>query len=340
MNNNPISISVILPCYNSEVTLGRALQSIVDQSLTQWELIVIDDGSTDSSVSIVKQFQESYPDKIFLLQQSNEGPASTRNRGLEVARGEYIGFVDADDYVSPTMYEKMYEKAIQTRSEICVCGRTNILENSDRKEFNEYLPRIPKEVTHHSEFSSMISKLSPFVWDKIFKRELIVDHNIQFNSELKYAEDYHFLHRLVMKTHRISVIREPHYFYDKTGQSSLSGKLSYTMSDIIKSLTMINDLYLENGEFDKYRNQLFQISMRFYKRRLKEFDKSKNIKIKLYLVDLFIDYFNSYFIDEIIRLGIDASLLKKAKMHIKISTPKKIRDAIKYFLIYNSDSNS
>jgi len=329
MNGPHICVSVILPCYNSESTLARAVKSVMDQTLAGCELIVVDDGSTDSSASIVKQFQELYSDKIALLQQSNKGPATARNSGLEIARGDYIGFVDADDYVSSTMYEKLYDKAIHTNSDLCVCGRTNVLGTADKKEFIEYLPRIPKDITDHSEYSSMLSKLTPFVWDKIFKRELIEDHSIQFNSEIKYAEDFHFLHTVVIKTHTISVVREPHYFYDKTGQSSLSGKLSHDMSDIVKSLAMINDLYIENGEFDAYREQLFQISMRFYKRRLKEFNNSKDIMIKLSLVNSFIDYFKLFFNQDLSCLkNKDCALFNRLLMYLKILTPCWVKRSI------------
>ena len=330
MEDYHVAVSIILPCYNAESTLERAIQSLLNQTLSNYEIIIIDDGSTDSSTFIVKRFQEAYPNRIIFLQQSNQGPATARNKGLEVARGEFIGFVDADDYVSPNMYEQLYGKAIQTNSDLCVCGRTNILGNSHKIEFIEYLPRIPKDVTDHNEYSTMLSKLTPFVWDKIFKRELIVDHSVQFNSEIKYAEDFHFLHRFVIKTHKIAVVREPHYFYDKTGQSSLSGKLSHAMADITKSLAMINNLYIEHGEFDEYRDQLFQISMRFYKRRLKDFENSKDIKIKLYLVNSFIGYFKLYFNEELIYLkNKDRLLLVRFILFIKIITPTWLKRLIR-----------
>ena len=117
-----IKISVIVPVYNSEDTLEKCILSVLNQTLSDIELILINDGSIDKSQEIIDKYKEKYPDKIKTKTIENQGVSNTRNIALDMAEGEYIGFVDGDDYIESTMYEKLYNKAIDENADIVVSG--------------------------------------------------------------------------------------------------------------------------------------------------------------------------------------------------------------------------
>ena len=128
MENNLISI--IVPIYNSENYIKKCLDSILAQTYSNLEVILIDDGSTDNSYNICKDYQKK-DNRIVLLQQKNAGVSRARNHGLEVAKGEYIGFVDSDDYIEPEMYEILLNSIIESNSKIAICNY--YYENEDSK---------------------------------------------------------------------------------------------------------------------------------------------------------------------------------------------------------------
>ena len=114
-------VSVIMPIYNVDKYLDRSIDSLLRQTLEDIEIILIDDGSTDHSKEIIKKYQQLYPDKIIARFIKNSGAAHARNIGLELAQGEYIGFVDSDDYLDRTMFEKLYQLAKSDQADITTC---------------------------------------------------------------------------------------------------------------------------------------------------------------------------------------------------------------------------
>ena len=121
ISSNVIKVSVIVPVYNVDKYLRKCLDSLVNQTLKEIEIIVINDGSTDGSQRIIDEYQNTYPDIIRGFIKSNGGLSDARNYGLPFCRGEYIGFVDSDDYVDKRMYELMYTKASEDDSDMVTC---------------------------------------------------------------------------------------------------------------------------------------------------------------------------------------------------------------------------
>ena len=117
-----VKVSVIVPAYNVEQYLEKCLRSVAEQTLAEIEIIVIDDGSTDRSKEIACRLQEEYPHKLIVKTTENQGAATARNEGLALAQGEYIGFVDGDDTVCPSMFERMYDEAKEAQADIVCCG--------------------------------------------------------------------------------------------------------------------------------------------------------------------------------------------------------------------------
>ena len=117
-----IKVSIIVPVYNVEAYLERCLDSLVNQTLQDIEIIVVNDGTKDNSQAIIDEYVKNYPGKVYGYIKENGGLSDARNYGIPYAKGEYVAFVDSDDYVDVTMYEKLYNKAVEQGSEMVVCG--------------------------------------------------------------------------------------------------------------------------------------------------------------------------------------------------------------------------
>ena len=124
-----IKVSIIVPVYNVELYLEKCLLSVVNQTLNEIEILVVNDGSKDNSQKIIEEFQLEYPTKIFGFTKENGGLSDARNFGIDRAKGQFLGFVDSDDYVSETMFEEMYNLAIKYDAEMTICNLQKVDEN-------------------------------------------------------------------------------------------------------------------------------------------------------------------------------------------------------------------
>src|SRR5690554_80942 len=186
-------ISIIVPVYNVEKYIDRCMKSIFSQSYQNIEIILINDGSTDNSGSLCDTYLNNNS-KIKVIHKTNGGVSSARNVGLELAEGEYIGFVDPDDWIEPSMYESMYNNIKKNNSEICICNY--IINNSEscrkielpfelevlnKKEILNYI--IPPLISPNN-LDNNIDKMHGGVWRMLIKNELIKKYKIQFQLQL------------------------------------------------------------------------------------------------------------------------------------------------------------
>lgn len=213
MRMNP-TISIIVPVYNAEKYLHKCLNSILNQELNNIEVIIIDDGSSDNSKKIIQEYQVK-DSRVRAIYQSNQGVSATRNKGIRIAKGEYIGFVDADDYIELDMYKKMYQKAEEVKADIVVCNVRDIFHNNTRisLKLEEGLISVedikPKEFLKEKYFN-----LGTAVWHKIFRRSLIEESKIRFiNYNEVSSEDTIFNLQAMLKAKTIYCIDKPLYNY-------------------------------------------------------------------------------------------------------------------------------
>lgn len=195
-----MKVSVIVPVYNVEKYLPRCLDSLVNQTLKDIEIIVINDASPDNSKEIVSEYLKKYKN-IHYYEKENGGQGSARNLGLKYAKGEYVTYVDSDDYVELDMYEKMYNKAISNNSNVVICGHNVVSE--DGKILDVFKPVLYGDNKLDVLYGNMA------VWNKIYKRELI---DIEFREKLWY-EDIDFTAKLLFDEEKISFVNEPLYNY-------------------------------------------------------------------------------------------------------------------------------
>ncbi|ORY35278.1 nucleotide-diphospho-sugar transferase [Neocallimastix californiae] len=200
---NEIKISVVMPVYNTEKYLKRSIQSVLDQTLNEIELICVDDASTDDSLSILEEFKEKDNRvKVFHFNK-NQGPSVARNKGIEMATGEFIGFIDDDDYMDKRFYENSYK---YSKNFDVVVG--NFVLGTNLSSY--YLP-----------FPNWDRRGS--VFDSIFRREFLNAHNVRFAINMRIAEDIKFRYDCYEYNPRITEIPdEGIYYYYKQREGSLT----------------------------------------------------------------------------------------------------------------------
>ena len=198
-----IKVSVIVPVYNVYDYLDKCLDSLVKQTLKEIEIIVVNDGSPDNSEEIIKRYAKEYPEKIKAYKKENGGLSDARNYGIKKATGEYIGFVDSDDYVSTDMYQKLYDKAISDKLDIVLCDTINLYEDG-----KEILVKSNLKYTDDVVKNYLLSP--PMAWLRLYKRELFND--LEFKKGI-YYEDLELTPRMVKYTKKIGFLEEGLYYY-------------------------------------------------------------------------------------------------------------------------------
>ena len=234
-----IKVSVIIPVYNTEDYLKECIESLVNQTLREIEILIVNDGSTDSSLEIMKEFKNKYPNIIKIFDKVNGGQASARNYALSFAQGEYLGFVDSDDWVDSTMYEEMYEKAEKEDADIVICDMV------------DHFP--DRTVCYPSSRFENKFKVTPSACNKLFKRSLVKED--VFPVGLWY-EDFEFTTMQLMKTDCISVIHKGLYHCHCREVSTMYNNNSEKIQDILVVLEHLVDYVEKNGWYEKYKNVL------------------------------------------------------------------------------------
>lgn len=213
-------ISIIVPVYNSEKTLQRCIESLLIQTYSDIEILLVIDGATDSSLDIGKAYEKK-DSRVKVIQKENEGVSKARNLGLSFAKGEYIQFVDSDDYIEGNMCEKLIQSVDKTKAQMALCGFHHLFLNRDIKKVPPKGGYVLKEST--DVFLSLYeSGYLNMPWNKLFKRELI---QRDFDASLSLGEDLLFNLNYMNEIDKITVIDEPLYYYiQKNGQDTLSSK--------------------------------------------------------------------------------------------------------------------
>ncbi len=196
-NTEHVKVSVIMPVYNAEDYLRPAIDSVLDQTLKEIEIICVDDGSTDHSLEIIKEYRKNDA-RVRIITENNAGPSIARNKGLARARGEYIVFLDADDFSEITMLEELYELA--KRDELDIAISKYDIYNDKRARFE---PNIPSDHGEIFEGDAVVSKndypdyilqcTTAYVWNKMWRRAFLAEKELTFDPELRVFEDTYFV---------------------------------------------------------------------------------------------------------------------------------------------------
>ena len=244
VNNKPF-LSIIVPVYNVEQYLPKCLDSILAQTFTDFEVIAVDDGSPDNCGQILNEYAQK-DKRIKIIHKENGGVSSARNTALDVAQGEYIGFVDPDDYITVDMYEHLCTEAKSGDFDIVQCGCTKI--NSASEVVLNLACDENREYTNTNDilcdfFNCIIINS---VCNKIFRREVVQD--TRFKSDLRVAEDGLFVHDCLLKARRLRVTKKSCYCYLMSETSVIHSGISEKVFDNFVALDILSELYTDNKQ--------------------------------------------------------------------------------------------
>lgn len=244
-----MELSIIVPVYNVEQYLEKCLRSLVEQTLdkNRYEIIVVNDGSPDCSQEIIDKFSDEYSN-IVALKKENGGLSDARNYGIQMARGEYLAFVDSDDYVDTRMYETMLEKAKTKDFDVVVCDFIEVYEDYNCRGNS----RVKKELLSRDEVRKSMWDFYPSAWNKIYKRELF--STVQFKKGV-WFEDVECLYRLFPHIQKVGVVKEAFYYYIQRS-GSISKSTDPRIFHYVENWNGIIEYYKNNGYMERYKKEI------------------------------------------------------------------------------------
>lgn len=232
------AVSIIVPVYQVEKYLHKCLNSLVNQTLENIEILVINDGSTDGSQKIIEEYEQKFPHLIKAFHKENGGLSDARNFGLDRAEGEFIGFVDSDDEVSPLMFEEMYALAKMHFAEMVFCNLQKVNANGRILQYLIQSPHLPENIELKEHFS-VFSDLSYFACNKIYKTELFAEKRFK---EGRHFEDIQLIPQLLLECSVIAQTQNFHYQYlERAG--SISKSHSANGMDILRAVEEVSEFF-------------------------------------------------------------------------------------------------
>lgn len=259
MNDNTL-ISVIVPVYNVETYLNRCVDSILNQTYKHLQIILIDDGSTDNSGHICDEYSLE-DSRVKVIHQNNSGPVKARKIGLEISTGEYVGFIDSDDWIEPNMYEEMLTNILQTNADFI--NASIFIENGEvsivKYFYGENIIDNPKNsliVWESLMGTSKNSYINRGFVTKLFKRDLIVDCLNNLPNDIYLGEDYITTALCFIKCNRVSFLNKCYYHYVLRKGSLVNVRDTSRMIRVAKLYDQLKKIFIQNNLYEKLRHDL------------------------------------------------------------------------------------
>ena len=252
-----VKISVVIPVYNVERYIRQCLDSIINQTFQDFEIICVDDGSTDNSVRIIEEYSNF---RIKLVKQEHRGAAEARNNGMKLAQGKYIQFLDSDDYFEPTMLEDLYKKAEEFSTDITVCSavivdeNNNILENGNRHSpINLDVCPLDKPFSPQDFPDDLFILFSAAPWNKLYLKDMIINNNLKFQN-LSSCNDSGFVRIANCCAKKIVVINKVLVNYRFNRKGSTAEFRANKAGNLLKAGNYLKDFLVKNNLFEFYKN--------------------------------------------------------------------------------------
>jgi glycosyltransferase involved in cell wall biosynthesis len=263
VSERPIEVSVIVPAYNVEAYVAECLNSLTNQHVEAAEFLVINDGSTDDTAAVVERCAQRDP-RIKLVNTTNGGVYAARNRGLALAQGRFVSFVDADDYVHPAMLQSLIATAEEHASEVAFCDAFQFGEDGEatvRGSTLRFPAYLPLSLATHPE---MISVGFTMLWNRVYRRDFLVSEGLQFEAQHRISADMLFLQQVVSRAHTVVRVPRPLYYYRIGAVNSLT---SYEVrnAQYRTHLTITRELidfWVREGVFERYAPYVLERAVR------------------------------------------------------------------------------
>lgn len=258
MNKNP-EISIIIPVYGVEKYIKKCLESVKNQTFKDFECLVVDDGTLDNSIKIAQEVIKD-DSRFIIINKENGGQGSARNLALDIAKGDYISFIDSDDYVEADYLKLMYEKIIEENADICTCDVAFVDEDSNvvrvfKNKINKYY--------EEDDYLQAKWYISNFMCDKLFKKEIFNNH--RFATKLKTNEDVQLLFRIIYKQKIVSIENILYNYLQRKGSTSKDIHPTYIQDRIEIKNTQMKFIKENNLEDNiAYNNFVYLKTFIFY----------------------------------------------------------------------------
>lgn len=238
-------ISVIVPVYNTGKYLKKCLDSILRQTYENIEIVIVNDGSTDNSEEICKEYLK-YNERIVLVSQENKGLASARNKGIAASRGTFLGFVDSDDYIAESMYMTLYDLIDNTNCQISCCGISRVQQDEDVTEISKAGHTEVFSFSRDEAYKELLynCRITNSACDKLFQKSLFND--FAFTDGMFY-EDLEVMPKLIKKAEKITCTDDKLYYYVQSPNSILRSSVSEKDFDLLKAWDSRFRFYNENA---------------------------------------------------------------------------------------------
>ena len=293
-----VKVSVIVPVFNTEKYLKKCVDSIINQSLKDIEIIFIDDGSNDNSLSILKEYAKN-DNRIKIISKLNEGQGVARNIGIKSAVGEYIAFVDSDDFIQIDMLEELYNHSKNNNLDICMCkvstydDVTHEVKNDLWYYSLEVFKNFRKNVFKHTDTIDFTCEISVTPVNKLYKRSFLIDNNCLFAENFIF-EDELFFYDVYLNAKRVSIINKNLYYYrvNRAG-STVTESTDTDYSDVLTIFKLIQQKFIELGYWNQYKinfsNRFLHLISWRYSQTAQIYKESFYNEFKKILTDLFKD---------------------------------------------------
>ncbi|MBR7160655.1 MAG: glycosyltransferase family 2 protein [Clostridia bacterium] len=241
MNN---LISIIVPVYNVAPYLDRCIQSIVAQTHQDIEILLIDDGSTDDSGAICDKYAKQ-DNRIVVVHKQNGGVSSARNLGMDIAKGEYIGFIDSDDYIEPNMYERLHGSIIRENADLAVCGFKQVRVNGDTRvnDATSDMDWSKENIIKNYFTQGIIKELMYAPVNKLYKKSMLDD--LRYCTQYRMGEDILFLFKVIDKMNKMVYVEGSYYHYIMRENSAMTSKFSAKRLEYVYAIRDIETICVD-----------------------------------------------------------------------------------------------
>ncbi|WP_405277677.1 glycosyltransferase [Methanobrevibacter sp.] len=339
-----IKVSVIIPIYNVEKYLKKCLDSVIHQTLNEIEIICIDDHSTDDSLLIIEEYAKIDSRVKIIKNDINKGVSTSRNLGIKEAKGEYIAFLDSDDFIDETAYEKAFHIAHKLDLD-CLLFKTKVLDNrtgeiSDKTPYFalDCFKNFDKEIFNHTDTKKFTCDINVQLGSKLFKREFIINNKLFF-PQRKIFEDEDFFYNIYLRANRISLLPEHLYYYRRFRKGSIMENKNKRFPDLLDTVDELRKIFIKTNNFDdEYKNSFYKkyISLILY--RFKETDEEDKeeffLKTKEFLKKILFNEKDILYLDEENKL---ASFYILNSSYAEFSEHLKNNTSLKKLLNYSID---
>ena len=246
-------ISVVVPVYNVEAYLDKCIDSILNQTYREFELILVDDGSTDHCPEIIDQ-RAAGDERIRVIHKKNGGLSDARNEGMKIARGEYVSFIDSDDFIEPEMIEKCMAKLHETGADLVIFDFYQYYQADGRKELIANV--FSGDRTYSlKDTPELITSIANAAWNKVYRLSLFRDHGITYPWGCLY-EDLGTTYRLLARAESVAFVNEPLYDYLRDRPGNITGEFNMRAYHVLDMVKITLDDYKRLGIYEKYYEEL------------------------------------------------------------------------------------